>query len=343
MGKLGMTYGPGGAGKSFVVLDMALCICTGQPWHGKATRQGKVLFVAGEGASGLPARIDAWGSAHNMPTDFAEDRLDIIDGPIDIYSPDGLADRIDLVDMVKEDKYLLVVFDTYNRCTPGLNENDAKDTGVVLRNLAAIQAAGATVLLIHHTPKDGTSPRGSAALEWATDHGLRVTKDGAAITVTNVRQKDHESGDEIYLALVSDQATGSAYLVDSDQQRDRSDVTVGASSLPTEDAYDPFDMRPVGDELDNYVGPGQRMVLPLGQLMAQHAEYGGVGISRAEAAALLGRGVKDGAIRNAWDVLYRVGALTPASGRYTSASAIGRCWWVEPGESRITELTNRQD
>ena len=69
---LEMLFGPSGSGKSFVVLDMALHIAvkkmiedTEQPealsprleavrkWHGQSTHGGRVLYVAGEGVTGM--------------------------------------------------------------------------------------------------------------------------------------------------------------------------------------------------------------------------------------------------------------------------------------------------
>jgi AAA domain len=42
-------FGDPGSGKSFIALDMALSIATGQEWHGHATKSGPVFYIAGEG------------------------------------------------------------------------------------------------------------------------------------------------------------------------------------------------------------------------------------------------------------------------------------------------------
>lgn len=342
MGKLAMVYGPGGSGKSFVMLDMALCVAAGIPWHGKDVNQGKILFIAGEGASGLPSRIESWCAGNSIRLDDINHMVDIIDGPVDIFNS-GVAsqDLIDLCGMVRTDKYLMVIFDTYNRCTPGLEENSAKDTSMVLRNLTLVQNAGATVVLIHHTPKDGSSPRGSAALEWATDHGIKVEKKGSNVVVTNARQKDHESGEKIYLSLVSEPTHGSAYLVDSDEtsyRDDGSDTTHGVAGIPEEFAFNPFDTDGLGAEVTDYAGKGAALVRPMAQLMAQRASRGGVGVSRAEAMRLLGRSVKDGSARSAWDFLWRIGAIEPVNSGSRSTTTAMR--WVEP-ERRQDVLDTR--
>jgi RecA-family ATPase len=61
-----MVYGPSGKGKSFWVLDMAACVTTRRKWHGRAVRQGPVVYVAGEGTSGYGARLDAWEKRHGV-------------------------------------------------------------------------------------------------------------------------------------------------------------------------------------------------------------------------------------------------------------------------------------
>ena len=52
--------------KSFVALDMACCVAIGRPWHGRAVKQGRVLYCVGEGAAGFPKRLRAWIKANNL-------------------------------------------------------------------------------------------------------------------------------------------------------------------------------------------------------------------------------------------------------------------------------------
>ena len=44
-----MLYGPTGIGKTFLALDWAMSICSGQPWFGQEVRKGQVLYVLAEG------------------------------------------------------------------------------------------------------------------------------------------------------------------------------------------------------------------------------------------------------------------------------------------------------
>ena len=56
---LGLLFGASGDGKSFVVLDMAYCTAAGIPYHGRPTKKTGVLYVCGEGHSGLQKRLKA--------------------------------------------------------------------------------------------------------------------------------------------------------------------------------------------------------------------------------------------------------------------------------------------
>jgi len=49
-----------GSFKSFLALDMALCVATGKAFKGRKTKRGRVLYVAAEGAETAKDRARAW-------------------------------------------------------------------------------------------------------------------------------------------------------------------------------------------------------------------------------------------------------------------------------------------
>ena len=56
----GLISGQWGTYKTFVALDLAACVMTGQPFLGRAVkRQAGVLFIAAEGAEEVRLRVDA--------------------------------------------------------------------------------------------------------------------------------------------------------------------------------------------------------------------------------------------------------------------------------------------
>lgn len=50
---LAMIYGESGGGKTFFVLDMLACVALGIPWRSLDVKQGRVVYVAAEGAGGV--------------------------------------------------------------------------------------------------------------------------------------------------------------------------------------------------------------------------------------------------------------------------------------------------
>src|SRR5690606_29490860 len=63
----GVLYGQSGSLKSFLTIDMALCISTGIPWHGRPTKKRTVFYLAGEGEQGFAKRVLAWCRHNNQP------------------------------------------------------------------------------------------------------------------------------------------------------------------------------------------------------------------------------------------------------------------------------------
>jgi hypothetical protein len=76
--------GRSGDGKSFVAIDMAGCVGTGEPWHGHKVKQGLVLYLVAEGACGVELRVRAWEHAMRRPMTG----LQWLPAPVQVGSPD---------------------------------------------------------------------------------------------------------------------------------------------------------------------------------------------------------------------------------------------------------------
>ncbi|NCC58888.1 MAG: bifunctional DNA primase/helicase, partial [Synergistales bacterium] len=57
---LSLFFGESGCKKSFVAFDLAASIATGAPFYGKQTKEGPVIYIAGEGNAGMIRRREAW-------------------------------------------------------------------------------------------------------------------------------------------------------------------------------------------------------------------------------------------------------------------------------------------
>jgi hypothetical protein len=196
--------GEPGCGKSFLALHLALCIATGQPFFGRAVTKGRVLFIAGEGLSGLSKRRRAWEKVYNgsrpvgpglvvcrqaMPFDLA----------VPGKTPDVLAqlDEELRADCAEHGTLALVVVDTLAACMTA-PENDTDAMMRFLRGLRGLtDAFNCAALVLHHPPKAGSDAigagffRGAGALYGALDVGLSLRRDRETRhLVLNPNEKD---------------------------------------------------------------------------------------------------------------------------------------------------------
>jgi hypothetical protein len=167
--------GESGAGKSFLMIDMALCVATGKEWHGHKTKQGAVFYVIGEGQSGITARCEAWEIHSGITTDDSTPFF-CTEGAILLPDKGNLIELMSNIDgWIKStgQRPALIVFDTLARCFIG-EENSAKDTGAYIQSMDTLRRSfGCCVVNVHHTGKDATKGgRGSSALKGAWDMEL---------------------------------------------------------------------------------------------------------------------------------------------------------------------------
>lgn len=180
-------YGESGSGKSFMALDMAAAIARGIQWRGRRVKQGRVVYIAAEGAGGFRNRCVAYLQVNGL--DAGALPLEIIPDSPNLLKGDealALARAIGPADVV--------VVDTFAQVTPGGNENAGEDMGKALKNCAGIhRATGAVVLLVHHSGKDASKgARGWSGIKAAADAELEVTKSAAGRAMRTSKMKDGE-------------------------------------------------------------------------------------------------------------------------------------------------------
>jgi AAA domain/Bifunctional DNA primase/polymerase, N-terminal len=184
-------------GKTFVMLDLSLHVASGRAWHGHATAQGCVFYVAAEGQQGIRKRAEAWAARHGK--EFDSDDFRVL--PMPVQATDAQAWHR-LIRVLEHVKPVLVVFDTQSRITVGADENSARDMGIFVERLEAVKrATRACVAVVHHLGHQGDHARGSTSVLGAMDTELRVEKEGPAIKVVCTKQKEHEFFGDILLTL----------------------------------------------------------------------------------------------------------------------------------------------
>ena len=194
-------YGKPGSYKSFVALYLAMMIATGQEAFGRETEIGDVLYIAGEGGSGLKARSDAMATRYNV--DGA--RIGFIRHQLNLRSTTDDVEKLIRSIEVASLKPSLIIVDTLARAFGGGNENASEDMGAFISNIGLIQDRLATaVMIVHHSGKDeARGQRGHSSLLGAVDAELEVIKisdddqDERIGKLTITKQKDGEDGIEI--------------------------------------------------------------------------------------------------------------------------------------------------
>lgn len=189
-----MAFGAPGAGKTFVVLDMALSIACPQitDWHGFKVKHGPVVYLAGEGYVGLKARIAGWMAHKNV----GDANMYVSDESVDLNTPGGVKRTVEEIRSYKVAPKLIVV-DTLNRFMVG-DENKAQDAKTMLDACAALEREfQCTVILVHHTGVAENAQgraRGSSAWRGAMDIELAVIKepDEPMVILRQTKNKDAE-------------------------------------------------------------------------------------------------------------------------------------------------------
>lgn len=196
----GMNFGPSGNGKTFVIIDMMMCITTGQSWHGRKVQKGNVLYLCGEGNDSVKDRLQVWLQENGIePGTWPY----ISEGATDIDTPDGFDQLTGAVEALGE-KPDLVIIDTLNRFMKG-DENKTQDATALIQACKRVQDMyQCCVMLVHHTglSEDAQNrSRGSSAFKGALDFQLMTEKSGDIFTVTQTKVKRGKAQEPIRLML----------------------------------------------------------------------------------------------------------------------------------------------
>jgi hypothetical protein len=192
-------YGASSSGKTFLGLDIAFAISDGREWFGHRVTPCDVLYIALEGESGQAQRVKAYRERHGAD---AGQRLKFITSPFSLlFSDDATA----LIATIAEAGIQggVIIIDTLNAATPGMDENTSADMGAAIAATKRIrEECGGLVILIHHTGKDATKGlRGHSSLPAALDSIIEVIRDGDRRLWRVAKSKDGEDGAEIGFRL----------------------------------------------------------------------------------------------------------------------------------------------
>lgn len=198
---LSVVFGAPGAAKSFLVLDIALCLASGKPWRGRSLGRGRVHYIMAEGQATNTLRTRAWLHYHEVARADVGANFTVVPTPV-LLTDAGVADYLPLVERDQPD---MIILDTKNLMFAG-KESQGDDYGQMLRVLHRIRetAGGAAVILVDHSGLgDDSRTRGSNAQKGGVETEIRVTNENNFRKAEVTRDKSGADGTEWLFRLES--------------------------------------------------------------------------------------------------------------------------------------------
>ena len=179
-------YGEPATAKSFLAQDMVCAVAEGRKWFGLRTNKSDGTIIVAEGQHGIKGRILAWEDENKR--ELPENVQFLLD---DFYIG---ADVERLAKSIPTGS--LIVIDTLNRVSAGLDENSNIDMGIILSNCKKLQKlTSGLVCLVHHCGKNAASGlRGHSSLLGALDAAIEVSRRGNNRVWKVVKNKDGKDG-----------------------------------------------------------------------------------------------------------------------------------------------------
>jgi RecA-family ATPase len=201
-GEIGALVAPPGEGKSAVALLLATCVAEDRDFLGRQTSSGPVMYIAAERSMESTRRLKAISMKTSAPLFMSYGRPDLGEEEVAVE----IANAAKAACHAEGAEPALIVFDTLARCTPGLDENSAREMGKVVETLTQLveNVPSAAILFVHHTSKKGNDMRGSNALLGGVDLELLITNSRGAKTLKVTKANSVEEGQRLGFKLELD-------------------------------------------------------------------------------------------------------------------------------------------
>lgn len=168
-----MLVGASGSKKTFLAIDLAVCVALGKPWLGHAVKQGPVLYIDEQsGFQTMHARFNAALSAHQADADTPL-RFTSLQG-FNLRNENSTENLMRLAESINAS---LIIFDSFTNLLQGANESSLGAVLPVLFNLRFMsEFFEAAVIVTQHTNHHGFF-QGSSAISASMDLMLAVESD----------------------------------------------------------------------------------------------------------------------------------------------------------------------
>ena len=186
-------YGGSFTGKSSIALNLAFAVATGADFCDKPVEaSGDVIYVAGEDASGILFRAEAYNKHHGIDDYFP---LYLSSAPEDLSNHKNVESFI--IEMQdREIRPRLIIIDTLTTCFGDGDENSAKDMNMFLTGLRILRDRFNCCVLFVHLTGYGNKERtgGSRVLHAALDADYIVKKQADLIRLECTKIRNNTTG-----------------------------------------------------------------------------------------------------------------------------------------------------
>lgn len=178
-----------GIGKSWIEQKVALAVAMGRPFHGRTAKRGTVVRLVSERFALAAKRLRDWRSRYpQQAAEIDPNQVFHFPEPIELHNPHSVERLIrDL-----EEKGInpsLISVDTLHMNCLGTDENSASQMGLVLAGISRLRKRfNCTILLVHHTGKDGKSERGSNSFRGYLDGLWQLSKRDGLLVLRCVKE-----------------------------------------------------------------------------------------------------------------------------------------------------------
>ena len=177
-------FGEPKSGKSFIAIAMACAVARGGDFYGHTvTKSSPVVYLAGEGVSGIKRRLAAYNQSE-FGGDLKGVPLFLSNRGSRINEAEEYQKLEDEINLLKQEvgEIGLIIFDTFQRNFSG-DENSAQEVNKFVKAAdQLIHDFDCTVLLVHHTGRGNKGrARGSSVLDASIDGEFLVKRDDKTI------------------------------------------------------------------------------------------------------------------------------------------------------------------
>lgn len=190
---------PAYAGKSRWLAAVSVAVATGQPFCGRTTKQGRVLWLYLEHRiTDLVENLDGAMRGLGVTADPDIGLMDLPRG----FDLESTAQLAPIVALIEQSNPILVIVDSLRRAGSH-EENDSDDVKAVCARLDRMAGNRLAVVGIQHSGLDGYRPRGSGDWEAGTDSCINLRPDFKKPDRLTVKTRHHSAGPDTLLLTVN--------------------------------------------------------------------------------------------------------------------------------------------